>query len=778
MHIRPAEFLRTLVRRMFEATVFFIPILVLPWTVSPLEINKQALFYACATIGILAWLGQALFTKTVEISFSKIWIPLLVFVSLAAISAGLSPDVYTSMFGQGNQEYTSIVTIVLGLGFACVGAQILDVPMVRRLLALGVLSSAIVGFFGVFPFFGASLGTLPTNFIGTPNALAVYLLVMALVGSSMIMLGQFDSPRQRLVVHVSTGITILATLGVLFAIDYVVLWVLAILGCVVLFGLALLHPSMFTQPIRCILPMALLVSGLFFSVLPSVVTSPFPAEVSLSTRSSWDIATSVFENGGWAFGTGPGTYAVNFAQYHSADLNGTAFWDTQFDRASSAFMTMLPTFGLPATIAWIISLALLAGFACFAYRRAQHPHDLPVLVGWIVLALAWFCYPQNFALMAMYWIFTAFALRIVSGRRIALSFDRSPRAGFVVALMFVVMSVFILTVAFATVSKYRADVAFARAVALYSGGEDIDAVILALDEAATANRWSDVYYRNLGSALLKKVMALAQKTDSDPELVRALIGAAVNASIRATELGSTNVTNWELRGDVYREVSPLVADAATFAIASYQHAVALAPNNPKYVVALARGYLAYNDVLTPIAQGTDEEQAALAKTVQEDVLQKASDALLGAITLKSDYAEARYYLASVQERQGKLAEAVASMELVRASALNDIGVGLQLALLYVRQGKNDLAKREFERIIALAPNFSNAHWFLASVLEEEGDIEGALIELEAIMTIDPESETVQKKIDALRAGQVVPVTLPDPLPSTETPVLPDAPIIP
>ncbi len=760
---------------MFEATIFLIPILVLPWTVSPLEINKQAVFYACATIAILAWLGQALFTKAVEISLSKAWIPFVIFLVFAAVSAGLSPDAYTSMFGQGNQEYTSIVTAVLGVGFAFVGAQSLDAQGVRRVLTIGMLSSAITGCVAMLAFFGVSSDTLPTNLVGTPNALAVYLLAMSLVGSAVMMLGHYDSQRQRAVGHVATIVTVFSTLAIMLAVDYVVLWILAILGCVALFGFALLHPSTLTQPIRFVLPMALLVSGLFFSVLPSVITSPFPAEVALSTQSSWSIVTQVFQHGGWIFGTGPGTYAADFTQYHSADLNSTAFWDTRFDRASSGLMTMLPTFGLFATIAWVVGLVSMVTLAVLSYRRAQHPQDLPALAGWVVFALAWMCYPQNFTLVVMFWILSALMFRAASSRRSTLSFDRSPRAGFVVAFLFVVTSVFILTVAFATIAKYRADVAFARAAALNAGGGEIDDVILALDEAASANRWSDVYYRNLGSALLQKVIALVQKTDSDPELVRALIGAAVNATVRATELGPTNVTNWELRGDVYREVSPLVADAASFAIASYQEAVRLAPNNPKYAVALARGYLAYADVLTPIAQGDDDDQAALAKTAQTEALQKASDTLLGAITLKSDYAEARYYLASVQERQGKLAEAVASMELVRSSAPSDVGVGLQLALLYLRQGKNDVAKQELERIIALAPNFSNAHWFLAAVLEEEDDIEGALIELEAIMTIDPENETVQKKIDALRAGQAAAtVTLPDPLPSSDTPVLPDA----
>jgi tetratricopeptide (TPR) repeat protein len=774
MRIVPADFLRALVRRMFEASVFCIPILVLPWTVSPLEINKQTVFYAFATLGVLAWLGQALFTKTVEVSLSKAWIPFVVFLVFAAISAGLSPDAYTSVFGQGNQEYTSIVTLVLGLGFAFVGAQTLDAPAVRKLMVFGMLSSAIVGFFGVLPFFGIAFDTLPTNLIGTPNALAVYLIVMSLVGSAALMLGHYDSPRQRVIVTGSTVMTVFAALGILLAIDYLVLWILAMLGCVALFALALMHPSTLTQPARFVLPMTLLVSGLFFSVLPTVIHSPFPAEVALNTQGSWSIVMQTFQHGGWAFGTGPGTFAADFTQYHSADLNQSAFWDTRFDRASSGLLTMLPTFGIVASLAWVLGLGFMISIAVLAYRRAQHPQDLPVLTGWIVLTLAWMCYPQNFTLVVLFWVFSALVFRATSSRRVMVSFDRSPRAGFVIALLFVVTSVFILTVAFATASKYRADVAFARAAALNSGGGSIDDVILALDEAASANRWSDVYYRNLGSALLQKVIVLAQKTDSDPELVRALIGAAVNASLRATELGPTNVTNWELRGDVYREVSPLVADAATFAIASYQEAVKLAPNNPKYAVALARGYLAYSDVLTPMIEGDDEDQAALAQTAQDDALQKASDTLLSAITLKSDYAEARYYLASVQERQGKLAEAVASMELVRSSAPGDVGVGLQLALLYLRQGKNDVAKKELERVIALAPNFSNAHWFLAAVLEEEDDIEGALIELEAIMTIDPENETVQKKIDALRAGQAAAVTLPDPLPSTEIPVLPDA----
>ncbi|MFA6018207.1 MAG: tetratricopeptide repeat protein [Patescibacteria group bacterium] len=774
MRIDFPSLLRAIVLRTFEGIAFLVPVLVLPWTVSPLEINKQALFYFLATIAILAWLGRALLVRTVEVNFGKVWIPCVIFFGCAVLSAVFSPDSYTSIFGQANQEYTSVVTIFFGIALAYVGSQMLDSRTVRRMTIAAVAGAAFVGFIASLTFFGISSDVLPMNLVGMPNALAVYLIVMSLVGSAAVMIGNYDSPLQRTLAIVSTVIVSITALMTLLAVDYVVLWGLAIFGSAALFALALVHPVLLTRPTRFILPMILLVSGLFFSILPTLVSNPFVSEVSLNTSSSWKIATETLQDGHWLFGTGPGTYVADFAKFHSADLNTTSFWDTRFDRASSGMLTTLPTFGVLATIAFILGFGAVSILAILAYRRTQHPEDLPGLIGWLVIFAAWFVYPQNFTLTVLFWILFALTLRSIVFSRRTFSLDRSPRASFIAALIFVVTSVFILTVAFTTVSKYRADIIFARAVALSAGGGRIDDVIIALDGAASANRWSDVYYRNLGSALLQKVTALAKETDVNPELIKSLIGAAVNASIRATELGPTNVTNWELRGDIYREVSPLVADAASFSIAAYQEAVLLAPNNPRYSVDLARGYIAYADVLAPIAKGDDVGKASQAKVDQESALQKASDTLLSAIILKSDYAEARYYLASVQERQGKLAEAVASMELVRSSAPGDVGVGLQLALLYLRQGKNDVAKQELNRVIALAPNFSNAHWYLAAVLEEENDVTGALLELETIMSIDPGNETVQKKIDALRAGQAAAIVLPDPLPSSEVPTLPDA----
>lgn len=771
--------LRTLVRRCFEALVLVTPILALPWTADALDVNKQTVFFIIAAVMCVAWLGESLYSRRIALRADILWVPFLAFILFVAVSAGMSHEPYTSLFGQANQEYTSAVTLALMLGMAGVGAHVLDSRAQHRVLLFALIGSAITGLCAMAAFFGITFGRLPTNMIGTPNALIVYLLAMTILGCGALIVADASRHRsERFVLALAVAITAGATITALLAVDYGILWGLTLLGSVALFALAAARAELLTRPGRYILPMLLCVLSLFFLALPSVLRNPFPTEVSLSNRSTWEITMNAWKDGAWAFGSGPGTFSMLFTKYHSTDLNTSAFWDTRFDRGSSAVMTMLPTMGILGTIGFIGALFFLALRALQSYVRNAPSEMLPITASWLVLVAALFVYPQNFTLTMIFWVLTALMLRLTLSSSKTFLFERSPRAGFSAAFAFVLCAVFALTVSFSTLSRYRAEIAFAQAVRIDQLGGNIDDVIAKLDAAATANRWSDLYYRNLGSALLHKVIIVAQDAHADPNLVKSLIGAAVNAGVRATELGPTNVTNWELRGDIYREVSPLITDAAAFAIASYDQAIALAPNNPRYHVDSARGYLALADLLAPMVKGDDADVAKQAKTAQDTALQSASDALMQAITLKSDYAEARYYLAFVQERQGKLAEAVASMEIVRQSAASDVGVGLQLALLYLRQGKNDIAKQELQRIIAIAPNFANAHWYLASVLEQEKDIDGALIELQTIAKLDPTNETIQKKITELKEGKKAETVIPDPLPTEETPILPDAPVAP
>lgn len=764
MHVDGARIFSRIVGVGFCCLVAVTPILALPWTVSPLEGNKHAFFLLASIVIIMAMVGEILVQRRMLFRPSIWWGVVGIFLVGTSISAVLSKDVYTSVFGQLNQEYTSAVTVVMLILLLFAGVHVLGQKERRQVVLWSLVGSAAVNLWALTAFFGGTSGKIPVNLIGTPNALAIYGLGMTVLGYTMVIKKEEYSSRfSQRILSISTFFTAITTFFVLLAIDYSVLWCLAFFGAGVSIIFAMVHKEFLQRPLRLVLPILLLVASGVFFFAPTFLQNPFPAEVALTSTATRAIVHEAARNGVWIFGTGPGTFSLLFSKYQNADINLSTFWDTRFDRGSSGLLTMLPTFGFLTTAMFILMILGTGWLGIRAYFLERSSEVFSVFSAWLVFAVSYVVYPQNMTIVLMFWILTTLLWGNILPPPKKYVFEHRPRMALGVTFLSTVFAVLVLAVGFAAVARYRADIAFARAITFDAQGGDIDAIIRELDAAATVNRWSDVYYRNLSSALLRKVTEIVQQPDADSEYVKLLIGAAVNASVRATEISPNTVANWEMRGEIYREISPFIADAAQFAVVANEQAVALSPQNPRYRVALARAYLALADVLIPLSESTDDVQAAEAQAAQNIAFEKAQTVLMEAIALKSDYPEARYYLAFVQERQGKLAEAVASMELVRERVPRDVGVGLQLALLYLRQGKNVVAEKELQRILSIAPNFTNAYWYLAVILEEAGDVNGAIAALETILDIDPHNDVVTKKIATLQIGRASADTIPDPL---------------
>jgi tetratricopeptide (TPR) repeat protein len=73
--------------------------------------------------------------------------------------------------------------------------------------------------------------------------------------------------------------------------------------------------------------------------------------------------------------------------------------------------------------------------------------------------------------------------------------------------------------------------------------------------------------------------------------------------------------------------------------------------------------------------------------------------------------------------------------------------------LYVRASRKDDAIAAMRRAILLAPEYSNARWYLALLLEERGDFDGAIAQLKEIQKTNPDNETLTEKLSQLEAGQ-------------------------
>lgn len=769
-----------LTRGIVYVLAFAVPLAYLPWTFDPLEVNKQTIVIIGVVLAMLLWCAAAVTERRMQLRKDGIFLLLGLFVLAVLVSAGLSASPYLSFVGQTGDEYTSVLSLVVfGLLFFIVAHTLTATSAQRVLWSATVLSGSAVALVTLPRFLGISLLDGATSLAGAaPTTWAFVLLVFSILGSGLWLTSRDHGERDVLptgvwgvLVRGAHLVTMVVTLLALMAIDSKPLWALAVLGTGVLFAFALVRAHEFPHFGRFVLPMLLCVAGLVFFFVPTFIGSPFLPEVSPTHTASWNIATATLSDEGWLFGSAPGTYLFDYTKHYAGAVNATDFWDIKFDRASSYMLTLLPTIGVVGTTLYLAFLLALA-LAALSRLAKEKQHDewkmtFVPFAAWLVLVAGQFLMPSTMTLQTLFWLLSG--VLAAQGLRDAVTVDatRSPRAGMAVAFGVVLLLVALVVTMFVTLSRYGAEVAFARAVAADRAGAPIDDVIIDLDNAALRNRWSDVYYRNLGHALLLKTAELLDDPAADPSVVQGLLGASVNAARRATSLSPKNVANWSLQGDIYRELVPVLSNADVFALAAYTEAVALAPQNPKYLVSLARGYIARADLATRLRESDDVTQAEAAEAARDEALARAATALMQAQTLKTDYETARYYLALVYERQGKLADAIKSMEVLRDNSPFDVGVSMQLSLLYLRQGKNDLAKAELLRALTIEPNYANARWYLASVYQQEGDFAAAIAEIKAVQALNPDNATVAQRLEQLNQG-LVESQVPEPIVEDET----------
>jgi tetratricopeptide (TPR) repeat protein len=89
------------------------------------------------------------------------------------------------------------------------------------------------------------------------------------------------------------------------------------------------------------------------------------------------------------------------------------------------------------------------------------------------------------------------------------------------------------------------------------------------------------------------------------------ISSAINSAVRSTTLDSKNVDNWIIRGFVYRSLIALVDGAGDWAIKSYEIASTLEPGNPFIYLEIGRTYVNEADLLINRAQKDSQAKSQM-----------------------------------------------------------------------------------------------------------------------------------------------------------------------
>ncbi|TAL50183.1 tetratricopeptide repeat protein [Patescibacteria group bacterium] len=767
---------------------FLIPVFFLPWTTSVLEHNKQLLFVILTGVGLLAWLGQMVMSK--QFSFRSGWlnvIPGVYFITIL-ISSISSLAGYQTWVGQASQEYASFLSLTL---FVVLFYMLMntagDTLMQRNILIALFLSAALSGLVTILGMF--NLLHLPFTFaqsngfntIGTMNGFVSFMCVVMFVGLAMWLVSQ--QGRDRVIPLGGLGtfmrvliimVTVVNLVG-LIALDFWVFWLINIIGVLLLGTFVFIQSQEFPNPRRFALPLVVLFASVLLLFLPSPLRLNLPVVVSPSYATSWDITQKALgsSTSNLLFGTGPGTYLYDYLAYKPVTVNASQFWSLRFDRAKSELMTTVASTGVIGALLW---LALMGWVAVKAVGRLVFERDheewkmtYVLFVGWSILLLTHLLYSSNFTLSFLLWGFTGLLASQVCLKVWKSDFSTSPRLGLGTSFAFAIVAVAVVASLFITGSRYAAEVAFAKAVAIDRSEEGtIDEVIAELNRAVAFNGLSDVYQRNLSSAYLVKgreliaVKPAQERTPEETQAIVDMVTASVNAAARATEIEPNYVSNWVVRGSMYRDLMSFAQGAEDLAAQSFQNAIQLEPANPTHHTNLGRVYLIVADRARNLKSAEDSELAAQAVEQETALLASAEEVFLLAIQLKSDYLPAHYYLAATYERQGKLEQAAARLVALRNNNPADIGLAFQLSQMLIRLEKYDIARQELERIVGLSPEYSNALWYLASMYEVAGDQAKAIATIERVVELNPENQMAKTRLERLEAGETT-MVIPEPI---------------
>ena len=717
--------------------VFILPLFFLPWTANVLDFNKQALLIFLVFISLFSWLLKSLIEGKISLNFNLFNIPVLVFLVISGIGTFFSFYRYGSFWGWPLDIAASLLTT---LGFFLLYLLIINnfkKIEIFSLLLLLALSSFLVALLGglqlfgkfIFPFDFSQLTSF--NTIGTVNSLGIFLGVLL----PLFLILFFITKR---VMKVLFLVSVIISLAVLLVINFWVAWIVILAGMMVILVFGIARREEFKAAWLTI-PMAFLVLSLFFGVFKIGIPGlpPTPLEISPSQGASIDIAKEVLKEKP-ILGTGPGTFVYDYSKFKPESINQTAFWAVRFSSSASDILDKLASQGILGFISFLAVLGMLFGLGLkkLVKKEKMELYDwllsLGIFSGWLSIVIGLFLYPANLSLSFIFWILTACFIVLMDSRVKNWELKPASMASIGASFLFIIILIFGIGLFFMEGQRYIAEVRYLQGITAWQEGKNDQALTYLLSAISHSGGSQDNYWRDLSQVYLLRIQEEIQKgltPEETAKVVSPLISNSVNSTKAATDIAPKNVANWSVRGFVYRQMVNVLDGAGEWAIKSYEEALKLEPTNPYILTELGQIY-----------SNKDEKD-------------KAREQFQKALSLKSDYAPARFQIALIYIGENKIDEAIAEMENAKRESPLDVGVAFQLGLLYYNDGKLSQAKAEFERAVSLSEDYSNARYFLGLIYDKEGNKTKVIEQFEKIEKLNPENEEVKKILVNLRANK-------------------------
>lgn len=423
-------------------------------------------------------------------------------------------------------------------------------------------------------------------------------------------------------------------------------------------------------------------------------------------------------------GSGPNTFAYNWMKFKPSAVNSTLFWNARFYSGAGHIPSALVTTGVLGTMALILFLAsfLWYGKKVFTKNENAAGGNEFLTASFAGASFLWLCemfYTPGTVILSLAFVSSGIVVAVLSqqGRIGAMDLSLSKKTKFslantIITLFLLIGSVSLIYMYARKVSAFRS---YDKALKTFNSTGDIDGAEKALTKAQKTDS-QDEYLRTLSELNLIKL----NKTLTDPSLskdsavksVEESAALAAQYASQAKDLNPVDPANWMQLGKIYESMIPLkLENADSFALSAYSQAFESSPKDPSPALASARVALQMNKsedakkylnfslgiknnfvpalfLLSQIeAQSGNFKEAILRAEqaasfspnepgiffqlgllyYQNNDTDLARQAFERAVSLESNYANARYFLGIVYDKMGMKKEALEQFENIAAA---------------------------------------------------------------------------------------------------------------
>jgi len=579
-------------KNIFCVFIFFFPFFFIPQINVSQVLNEKVFLLIFAFFIFLFQLLDIFFSKKIVLKDGPIQRLIVFLMSSFLISLLFSKNIFLSFWGRPAQADAFIVFLACFIIFYL--SSIIKRRGILKILESFVAGSAILSIlFIIKKFTGTSLVIFDSL---SSTAVIISVAFVVLISFVFNNLGYFRKGKSYNIAKViSMGTFFVLFLTSLILIDFKLSWFFVSIGSFLVFWRSMIESNFAFKRKKAVLSLSLFFVFLVLFFLPN----PFVEkniEPKLSYESSWSIAEKSLGESvkNFLIGSGPSTYSYQFSLYRDKSFNEIDS-SLMFKEGSIPLLTFFVTGGFLT----ILSLLLLIGFFYYQgfryflnFRKENNSvNALDLLFPTIFcLSLLMFFYRIDIATLFLFFSTLGLWSGQQKGEEMIINIPSPKIIKIAISFIFILWVLII----FNFISYYRAEIHYQKSISNYNNQGAIIESIAEMEKAASLWKSSDY---NVGLSQLYLIKAseefeqrwtTKEKKDEQKQSIKEdALKAEASAKI-ACASEKNNFQSWQNLGLVYENTNFLVEDKTEEAIAAYEKAKALAPQNYDIYVAIAR----------------------------------------------------------------------------------------------------------------------------------------------------------------------------------------------